>query len=84
MARKNAETWVSPKPRFRLHRASDYSPELHAATTRYEAASDAVADAKTPEGYGATLAQFEAAEAARRPLMLALDKQRRPDFYASN
>jgi hypothetical protein len=69
-------------PRFRLHRAEDWPPELHAATTRYEAASDAVVSARAADEYATALADLNAADDARRSLMLALDKKRRPQFYS--
>jgi hypothetical protein len=80
--RKQIDTWTFPKHRFRLQRGNDWSPELHAATTRYEAALDAVSDARRPDVYAAALAEVEAADAVRKTLMLALDKQRRPEFYS--
>lgn len=63
---------------FRLLRASDYPPELHKATDRFESAVDAVARAIDADALLAALAEREAAEKAVGVLLLRLDRQRRP------
>jgi hypothetical protein len=59
---------------FRLTRAADWPPEMHAATDAYERAINA------PDSIEAR-ATLKAAEKVYRAQSLALDKKRRPEFY---
>lgn len=67
---------------FRLTRAADWAPSLHKAADRYEQAIHAGSQARFAGEFDAALAEQNAAEKAYGAQCLALDKKRRPDFYA--
>ncbi len=82
MARKS----LSPAPRvgtFHLVRAADWPPSLHKAADRYEQANLAASNAWAPSALDTALAALESAKSVFGRECLALDKQRRPDFYAA-
>jgi len=73
---------LADKAIYRLVRAADWPPSMHAATDRYERAMHAAANASGADEFNALLAEQKAAEEAYGAECLAIDKARRPDFYA--
>ena len=65
--------------KFELQRAKDYPPELHKATDAYERAVNALPNASDVQ---ASWARIDATKRRYGRLLLALDRQRRPDVYA--
>lgn len=68
---------------FRLARVPDWPDTLHKAADRYEQANLVAGNARTADAFNAALDELRAAERAYGVQCLALDKQRRPEFYAS-
>lgn len=67
---------------FRLTRANDWPSSLHKAADRCEQANLSAGNARSADEFNASLVELRAAERAYGAQFLALDKKRRPDFYA--
>lgn len=67
---------------FALHRAPDWPPALHRVCDGLEAASRAVASARTADELAGALASLGRWRAAFGAQFLALDRRLRPQAYA--
>jgi hypothetical protein len=66
---------------FRLTRAPDYTPEMHGATDRYEAAVKGSAVARTANEMAEWATELARAKALYGRALLKLDRARRPEAY---
>lgn len=68
---------------FNLVRAADWPSTLHKAADRYEQANLIAGNAWARGALEMALAELDAAKSVFGRECLALDRQRRPDFYAA-
>lgn len=62
---------------FKLHRSADYTPEMHQATDRYEAAVNGLASARTTDDFAEWQAELAKSKALYGRACLKLDQARR-------
>lgn len=66
---------------FKLQRPADYTPEMHRATDRYEAAVNGVTRAETADDLAEWQTELSRARALYSRECLKLEKARRPTEY---